>query len=307
MPKVHNHYDNLKVAHDASPQDIRTAYRALTRKHHPDRNPGHADAQRVMAVVNVAYAVLSDPAKRREHDLWIQKVEGPSARQVRHLHTLHTPTTQRRASRADADAGHRGARAALKLQRARLVTHLLGHRLGYACAAAAALGLMIFSARALFEPGIGALIAAAPAAAQSPGYLRPVMAPNGRAWPVRSGYVDGYELRNHGGRSEITIDNSHNDADMFAKLVSLDGPTARPVRTVFVAARGQFRVAGVSIGTYDLRYRNLATGGLLRSPAFILEEVVTAGGLQHSTTTLTLYRSGSGNMQTYALSDAEFF
>ena len=304
MPKVHSHYDNLKVAHDASPQDIRAAYRALTRKHHPDRNPGQADAQRVMAMVNVAYAVLSDPAKRREHDLWIRQVEGPSARQVRHVHTLHTPMTQPRASRADADAGRR---AALKLQRARLIAHLHAHRLSYACAVAAALGLMILSARAPLESGIGAQIAAAPAAAQSPGYMRPATAPNGRAWPVRSGYVDGYELRNHGGVSEITIDNTRNNADMFAKLVSLDGPTARPVRTVFVAARGRFRVAGVSIGTYDLRYRNLATGGLLRSPAFILEEVATAGALQHSTTTLTLYESGSGNMQTYALTDAEFF
>ena len=43
MPKVHSHYENLKVARDASIDDIRGAYRALTRRHHPDRNPHNAD------------------------------------------------------------------------------------------------------------------------------------------------------------------------------------------------------------------------------------------------------------------------
>jgi curved DNA-binding protein CbpA len=93
MPKVHSHYENLKVARDASPEAIRAAYRTLTRKHHPDRHPDSAEAQRIMSVVNVAYAVLSDPAKRREHDRWIRQTEGPVAQPLRDRHTLHAPTT----------------------------------------------------------------------------------------------------------------------------------------------------------------------------------------------------------------------
>ena len=168
---------------------------------------------------------------------------------------------------------------------------------------------MVFG-RTLLAPGLGPQIAdlrGAASASPRAGYTRPPTAPSGRAWPAQAGYVDGYAVLNMGGLSEVTIDNSRNDADMFAKLVSLDGPTAFPVRTVFVAAHGRFRIADLSIGTYDLRYRNLATGGLLRSPAFILEEVRTAGGTQHSAITVPLYAAGAGSLQTYELGEAEFF
>ncbi len=149
----------------------------------------------------------------------------------------------------------------------------------------------------------------APAAQAVPvvaGYVRAPAAPNGRPWPSRSGYVDGYPQINTGGLSQVLVDNAENDTDMFAKLVSLDGPSALPVRTFFVAARSRFVLADLTIGTYDLRYRNLASGGLLRSPAFILEEVRTAGGTQHSRPTLKMYKSSDGSLQTWSLGDAEF-
>ena len=307
MPKVHSHYENLKVARDASPEAIRAAYRTLTRKHHPDRHPDSAEAQRIMSVVNVAYAVLSDPAKRREHDRWIRQAEGPVAQPLRDKHTLHAPTTGY-AESAAADASQRRARQALLVARAtRFKAHVLGHRWAYALAALAAFGLLIGSLRALFQPELGAQLTAPVAAStKHAGYVRPPSAPNGQAWPARSGYVDGYPQLNRGGLSDVTIDNSHNDADMFAKLVSLDGPTALPVRTVFVAAHDRFKITGLNIGTYDLRYRNLATGGLLRAPAFILEEVPTARAGQHNATTVPLYAAGRGNMQTYELGESEF-
>ena len=306
MPNVHSHYENLKVARDASPDEIRAAYRALTRKHHPDRHPDSVEAQRIMAVINVAYAVLSDPAKRREHDLWIRQVERPAAQAVRHKHTLHSPSVLRPAADPGADSLRRARQ--LNQRVARFKAHVLGHRVAYACAAVAALGLVVASGRALLEPGMGVQIAMPGASSPArTGYVRPPNAPNGHAWPVRSGYVDGYPQLNKGGLSDVTIDNSRNDADMFAKLVSLDGPTAVPVRTVFVAAHARLRIVGLSVGTYDLRYRNLATGGLLRAPAFILEEVPAGGTAAHSVTTVPLYAAGAGNMQTYELGEADFF
>lgn len=76
MPgKVHTHYDNLKVARTAPPEVIRAAYRALSQRFHPDRNPGNLEATRIMQVVNAAYEVLSDPRKRAEHDRWIAEQE----------------------------------------------------------------------------------------------------------------------------------------------------------------------------------------------------------------------------------------
>ena len=61
MKRLHTHYDNLKVTADASDEVIRAAYRALSQKHHPDRNPDNADAHRIMSIINQSYAVLSDP------------------------------------------------------------------------------------------------------------------------------------------------------------------------------------------------------------------------------------------------------
>lgn len=75
MKRLHTHYDNLKIARDAPPEVIKAAYKSLSVKFHPDRNPGDAEAARIMRIINRSYAVLSDPDKRREHDLWIERRE----------------------------------------------------------------------------------------------------------------------------------------------------------------------------------------------------------------------------------------
>lgn len=67
------HYEELGVAPTASLAQIRTAYVALARTHHPDRMNGAADGERAestarMARVNAAWTVLSDPAKRAAYD-----------------------------------------------------------------------------------------------------------------------------------------------------------------------------------------------------------------------------------------------
>ena len=310
MPKVHSHYDNLKVERNASPETIRAAYRALTHTHHPDRNPGNADAERVMAVINVAYDTLSDPLRRQEHDRWIAQAEAPPERSARGRPTLHSPAARHRdvhpGAGADATARLRARRTRFDRRVRRVAAHLRRFGAVYGIAGAAALYLAITTAPAPLTRGLTAATATEAAAVAHKGsYSRSSTAPNGQGWPTRSGYVDGYGRLNDGGLSEITVDNSQNDTDMFAKLVSLDGPTAFPVRTFFVAARSRFTLAGLIIGTYDLRYRNLASGALSRSPAFILEEVPTDHGVQRSAMTLALYKTG-GNMQAYALSDADF-
>ncbi len=71
----HTHYDNLKVARDAPQEVIRAAYKALSQRYHPDKNPGNAEAARIMRLVNTSYEVLIDPEKRRAHDAWIHEQE----------------------------------------------------------------------------------------------------------------------------------------------------------------------------------------------------------------------------------------
>ena len=75
MAKIHTHYDNLKVARLAPQEVIRAAYKALSQKYHPDKNPGDEKAARIMAIINSAYGTLADPQRRREHDEWIAAEE----------------------------------------------------------------------------------------------------------------------------------------------------------------------------------------------------------------------------------------
>lgn len=118
--------------------------------------------------------------------------------------------------------------------------------------------------------------------------------------------MQGYERLHVNGLSTVTVDNSQNNADVFVKLVSLDEAQAYPVRSFFVPAFGQFKLNKIRAGSYDIRYRDLDSGGLSRSEAFDLTETRTADGRQYSNITMTLYKVRNGNMQTYGLSDAEF-
>jgi curved DNA-binding protein CbpA len=60
-----DYYKILGVNKTASDKDIKSAYRKLARKHHPDLNPDNAESNKIFQQLNEANEVLSDPEKRK--------------------------------------------------------------------------------------------------------------------------------------------------------------------------------------------------------------------------------------------------
>src|SRR6516162_8247139 len=62
-----DYYETLHITPAATFDEVHKAYRALAMQYHPDRNSA-PNAGSIMAAINEAYMVLSDPSRRREYD-----------------------------------------------------------------------------------------------------------------------------------------------------------------------------------------------------------------------------------------------
>ncbi len=63
-----DYYEVLGVDKNADEAALKKAYRQLAKKYHPDMNPGDTEAEKKFKEASEAYAVLSDPEKRRQYD-----------------------------------------------------------------------------------------------------------------------------------------------------------------------------------------------------------------------------------------------
>ena len=75
--KYDNYYDLFGVHSKAGPEEIRKAYRARLKEWHPDKNPDRKEeAEAMTKALNMAYHILSDPARRKNYDRMLRFSKG---------------------------------------------------------------------------------------------------------------------------------------------------------------------------------------------------------------------------------------
>ncbi|MEY4325279.1 MAG: hypothetical protein RIS24_1450, partial [Verrucomicrobiota bacterium] len=63
-----DYYEVLGVERDATPEQMKKAYRKLAVQYHPDKNPGNKEAEEKFKELGEAYEALNDPQKRAAYD-----------------------------------------------------------------------------------------------------------------------------------------------------------------------------------------------------------------------------------------------
>ena len=81
MPE-RDYYEVLGIPRNATPDQIKRAYRKLAKQYHPDRNPGDKTAENAVQGGAGAYEVLNDPEKRKLYDQFGQADVPPGGRRL---------------------------------------------------------------------------------------------------------------------------------------------------------------------------------------------------------------------------------
>jgi len=301
------HYENLKVSERAPLEVIKAAYRVLSLRWHPDRNPGDPRAGRIMGILNAAYEVLSDPAQRQEYDDRLAATRRTSATVTPTSaftppgNFTRTPTWNPQPSRAFSFSFFfRNLR--WWIPNWRLVCGGIG---------TVAVGVFLVSMMARHhsakkmeplantpaEPSsnqqdtiIGDTLPEQPEPPQPVFDLRLTNPLNGQPWPNKASYLEGFEKLATGGYSSVTVDNSKNTSAVFMKLVSAEyGEHSKVVRVCFIPTRSTFTFGRITPGRYELRYQEVEDGACWKTETFELSETKRLRGVECTQLRIPLY------------------
>ena len=235
---MQNYYDVLNVSREASAEVIRAAYRALSQKYHPDRNPHNTEANQRMIEINQAYTVLSDPEQRHQHDLWIARQALQSQLSPVLLARRQTP--------------FESPNTLLRLPEQPESIVILPERnhswlwfLGVALLAV--MGIIWWQMSQQHNNNVSS--------------FKPVTtAPNGQLFPLKAAYVSGYPILNQRGDNIIKVDASGLPSPVFVQLYELQNNKFSAIRSFYLPAGETFTIKKIGDGDFNLQYQRISDG-----------------------------------------------
>lgn len=88
------HYDTLGITKDATAEQIKLAYRKLSKQHHPDVNGGSKESEKIFLEVQEAYKVLKDSALKEAYDAKLNGTRASFSQQASEKSTAKTEWRQ---------------------------------------------------------------------------------------------------------------------------------------------------------------------------------------------------------------------
>jgi hypothetical protein len=305
-PRPKTHYETLRVESDVSADDLKSAYRALSRRYHPDRHPKHPEAAaRLMSSINVAYDVLSDPDRRMRYDreIGLPGPRTPVRRIVPAWRSHHGAAASRGGDPAPFFAPPGAAAPDASSRRRMLAVRRLMGLSVVSCLVGVLIILWVLLAPSVVEDeaDLARIIGARDSRAISPDgarearpsaagagrqaaegqgavHIRPLESPLGLPWPSASGELPGYARNFASGEVGLLLDNRLGPSDAFVKVYRVSDDGLMPGRHVFVRARERLLLEAFPPGEYEVHYLSLDTGQTLRSVPLLL----TGAGQGHA-------------------------